>query len=224
MKKSNTISFILLLITVSLFFSSFLSFGCSNEVGIKDGMVIKHIHSLSIYPEEIPTKLTFTKSSENTFHVNWRWGGSIGDTGSWDVTISSNIVSNMHNWGPENDSHNWAWIYTDVALNDQITIFNVIKQMNTGDGDTVYNITGEAMHGAMEVWVLEDQFESEVWYEKERGFLVNGTNKHSTGWETFEFVSVSVSKPGIPGYSYLLVLGIITTVSIIIIKKKKFLE
>ncbi|MFX1549283.1 MAG: hypothetical protein ACFFB9_02915 [Promethearchaeota archaeon] len=219
MRKTNLSKTLLFIITFTIFFPYFLPISYSNEIGIQSGLHINHLHSLSIYPEEIPTTLTFTKTSENIFHVKWRWGSPFDDTGSWDVNISTNIVSNMQNWGPENDSHNWAWIYTDIVLNDQIIIFNVMKEMNTGDGDTLYNVTGEAMHGTIEVWVLEDEFGSEVWYEKERGFLVNGTNKHSTAWEKFDFVSVSVDQ-GIPGYSYFLLFGAILGFGVLLIRYK----
>ncbi|MFW9942369.1 MAG: hypothetical protein ACFFFT_15125 [Candidatus Thorarchaeota archaeon] len=221
MKKTNLSKFLLLIITFVISFAPFLMIGYSNEIGIPNGLNVNHIHSLSILTEEIPTTLTFTKSSEDIIHVKWKWGGSIDGTGSWDVNINTNIVSNMQNWGPDDDSHNWAWIYTDVSLNDQITIFNVIKQMNTGNGDTVYNITGEAMYGSMEVWVLEDIYGSELWYEQERGFLVNGTNKHSTGWEVFEFVNAGIPTPGVlPGYSFFLLFGAILGFGLVMIKYK----
>ena len=219
MKKSNIISFFLLLITVSLFFSSFLTFGCSSEVGIKDGMVVKHIYRISMLDEDIPTKFTFNKKSSDTFHVKWKYGGSIGMTGSWDVDVSTSIVSNMETFGPNDGTHNHAWIWTDVSLNDQVLIFNFFSY-----SDHLFNITGEAMHGSMEVWQLEDDEGSVVWYEKTEGFLVNGTFRYSSDSQKYTFVSASVPKPGIPGYNYLLVLGIITAIAIIMIKKQRILK
>ena len=218
MKKSNIITFILLLITVSLFFSSFLSFGRSNEVGIKDGMVVKHIYRISMLDEDIPTKFTFNKKSSDTFHVKWKYGGSIGMTGSWDVDVSTSIVSNMETFGPNDGTHNHAWIWKDVSLNDQVLIFNFFSY-----SDHLFNITGEAMHGSMEVWQLEDEEGSVVWYEKTEGFLVNGTFRYSSDWQKYTFVSASVpdGNTGIPGYSYVLILGIIAIVSIILMKKQK---
>ena len=218
MKKSNIISFFLLLITVSLFFSSFLTFGCSSEVGIKDGMVVKHIYRISMLDEDIPTNFTFTKKSSDIFHVVWEYGGSIDMIGSWDVDVSTSIVSNMLMFGPDVGTHNHAWIWTDVSLNDQVLIFNFFS-----NSDHLLNITGEAMHGSMEVWQLEDDEGSVVWYEKTQGFLVNGTFRYSSDWQKYTFVSVSVPNPnqGIPGYNYLLILGIITIISIILMKKQK---
>jgi hypothetical protein len=59
-----------------------------------------------------------------------------------------------------------------------------------------------------------------VWYEKERGFLVNGTFKYSSSWQKYSFVSATVD-PGIPGYNYFLLFGAILGCGIILIKYRQ---
>ncbi len=225
MKKSNLMKSLLVVITSSILFSFFLPIAYSNEIGIFDGMYVKHIHFLSTYPEDIPTTLTWTKMSDDIFHVNWEWEGSIDDTGSWDVNITTRIISNVVNWGPVN--HTAFWIYTDASLNDQIIIPNIYLDYPNGE-DTTFNITGEAMYGSMAVWQLEDAYGSVLLFEKTKGFLVNGTISHLTNYETFEFVETNAFDPpedtgngAIPGYSYLLLVGIIASISIILIIKQK---
>ena len=78
------------------------------------------------------------------------------------------------------------------------------------------------------VWVLEDEYGSVVWFEKTIGFLVNGTFRYNTDWQTFEFAETNAfgssgdtGDGAIPGYNYLILVGIIAIVSIIIIKKQK---
>ncbi|MFX1531048.1 MAG: hypothetical protein ACFFBC_08045 [Promethearchaeota archaeon] len=234
MIKRNIIKSIILILIFSLFFSHFIAIGYSNEVGITNGMVIKHIHSLSMaqIPEEVPTTLTFSKTSDVIMHADWKWGGSWDETsGDWDVNVNTRLVSNvfcerfrwvLKRWSLRDGSHNLMWIHTNVSLNDQVIIFNFCKDITTAVGDTIFNITGEAMHGSMEVWELEDAYGSVCWYEKARGFLVNGTFRYLTDWEIFEFESVEYPQPnpGIPGYNYFFVVSIISIISIVLIKKK----
>ena len=219
MKRSGSLKLLLLLLVISLIFSNFLSIGYSNVVGIPNGLQVEHNYSTNQMPgETTPSTLTYTKPSNDIIHITNYLGGSIDDTGSWDVNASSRIISNQENFGPFNDDHSVFWIYTDVSLNDQIVMCNIWKGVHTGVGDTTFNITGEAMLDTMEVWVLEDAFGSELWYEKERGFMVNGTIIHGGDHNKYEFISAGV--PVIPGYSFLLIIGIIATISIIIIKKR----
>lgn len=224
MKKSNLAKFFLLLITFSIFLSHFFAIGYSDEVGITNGLVVKHNYSTNMMPDTITlSKLTYTFPSSDIIHIVNYLGGDIKDTGSWDVDTSTRIISNQENFGPFNGDHSVFWIYTDVALDDQIVMCNIWKAVHSGftNGDTTFNITGEAMHGTMEVWVLEDEYGSEVWYEKERGFMVNGTLKHLTDYNTYEFVSAGIPKPAVPGYSFFLLIGVIAIVSIILIRKQK---
>ncbi len=234
MNKSKLTNNIFLFIIFSLFFSNIVAIGYSNEVGITDGMYIKHFLTQHSHLDGWPTTLTFSKTSDDLFHVTWRWE-SPSDMGSghWDVTISTNIVSNMDNFGPPDDSHNGCWIYINASLNDQIIMYNHPKESYTGDGDTVYNITGEysitggTMDVSMEVWELEDAFGSVLWYEKSKGFLVNGTNRYNAYWEKYEFIETNAfSSPegGIPGYNYFFLFGLLLVSAIVILKNKSIRE
>ncbi|MFX0039118.1 MAG: hypothetical protein ACFFB9_02905 [Promethearchaeota archaeon] len=221
MKRSNTKKSILFIVIFSMFFSYFLAIGYSNVVGIPEGFQLKQIMSLKQVPEPFPSTYTFTYTSSDLLHIENYLGGIIDDTGSWDVNTTTRIVSNTLNFGPSIGDHSVFWIYTDVALNDQIVMCNLWLDAHTGSGDTGFNITGEAMHGTMEVWILEDEFGSEVWYEKERGFMVNGTLQHSGDYNKYEFVSASVpSPPAVPGYNCVLIITVIAIVTIMIIKKQ----
>jgi hypothetical protein len=142
------------------------------------------------------------------------------------VNTSTRIVSNLNNFGPENGEHCIFWIYTDVSLDDHINISNIWKAVHTGNGDTEFNITGETTHGTMNVWILEDQYGSEVWYEKTKGFLVNGTFTFSGDYHTYEYVSHSFPSTGnggpvIPGYDLLLILGVTSLIGINLIKQNR---
>ena len=228
MNKSKLTNNIFLFIIFSLFFSNIVAIGYSNEVGITEGMYVKHFLTQHNHLDGWPSTLTFSKTSEDLFHVSWRWEDpSTMGTGSWDVTISTNLVSNMDNFGPDDDSHNGCWIYIDASLNDSIIMFNHPKKLDTGAGDTVYNITGETTYKSMAVWELEDAFGSVLWYEKSKGFLVNGTNRYSAFWEKYEFIETNAfSSPeeGIPGYNYFFLFGLLLVSAIVILKNKSIRE
>jgi len=222
MNKSKLTNYIFLLIIFSLFFSHIIAIGYSNEVGITNGMYVNHTHSDHSMMVGHPTTVTFSKTSDEFFHVEWWWGGSYQMTGSWDVNINTRIISNMQNFGPTDGSHTPFWIYTDVSLNDQIIIYNHYQ-----GGDTVFNITGEAMYGSMEVWELRDAFGSVVWYEKSKGFLLNGTQRYLTDWQKFEFEGTNAfSKKAeiIPGYNYFFLIGLLLVSAIVILKNKSIRE
>lgn len=231
MKKSKLTHSIFLLTIFSLFFSHIIAIGYSNEVGITNGMYVNYINSDSYRPGElIPSTVTFSKTSDEIFHVEWKWEGSYNILGSWDVNISTRIVSNMQTFGPKEGSHDVVWIYTDVSLNDQIIMYNHILDVNDGlgNGDTVFNITGEAMYDTMEVWELRDAFGSVIWYEKSKGFLLNGTHRYLTDWQKFEFEGTNAfSKAGIPGilgYNYFFLIGLLLVSAIVILKNKSIRE
>jgi hypothetical protein len=215
MKKFTLKKIIVLFSFFLIFLPNFITIGYSNEIGITNGIYVNHTYRFHSYPEDLPSSLTFTKTSNDVFHVVWYLGGSLDVTGSWDVEINTRVVSNMVNFGPDNGDHNFAWIYTDFSLNDQIMIFNFLSS-----NDHLFNITGEAMHGSMEVWVLEDDEGSLVWYEKTKGFLVNGTFRDQSAWQKFSFESFSIPQPGISGYNYFLLLGCIFGFGTILIKYK----
>ena len=224
MKKSKLAEISLFLITFSILFSHFLAIGYSAVVGIPNGLKVKHNYSTNAMPGIItPSTLTYTLPSSDIIHIVNYLGGDIDDTGSWDVSTSTRIISNQENFGPFDNDHSVFWIYTDVSLNDQIVMCNIWKGVHTGVGDTTFNITGEAILDTVDVWVLEDAYGSELWYEKERGFLVNGSMIHIGDYNMYEFVSAGVPKPtpGIPGYSFVLVISIIAIVSIIVIRRQK---
>ncbi len=215
------------LITSSILLSCFLSVAYSNEIGIFDGMYVNHTYTLSPMPgTEIPMTLTFLKISEDIFRIENELKAPINDDGSWDVNITTRIISNVVNFGPFNGNHSVFWIYTDISINDQFPMCNIWRCVHGFDGDVLFNVTGEAMLGSMAVWVLEDDYGSILWFEKTKGFLVNGTINHLTDWNSYEFVSTNAFDPpedtdgaAISGYSYLLLIGIIASVSIILIKK-----
>ena len=148
------------------------------------------------------------------FHIKWYFGGSWDVEGFWDVNTSTRIVSNQQSPGPDNGDHDHSWIWTDISLDDQILIFNFFSSV-----DHLFNVTGEAMHGTMDCWILEDDYGSKVWYEKERGILINGTFKYSTNWQKYTFVSAALTS-GIPGYDYFLLFGAMLGCGIILIKFK----
>ncbi|MFX1554107.1 MAG: hypothetical protein ACFFBV_09285 [Promethearchaeota archaeon] len=225
MKKSNLMKSLLVIITSSIFFSCFLPIAYSDEVGIFDGMEVKHTYTLSQMPgTEIPMIFTFSKLSDDMFHIENELKAPIYDTGSWDVNISTRVISNVKKFGPDEGDHAVFWIYTDVSLNDQFLMCNLWKGQLSPPGDTLFNVTGEAMHGSMAVWILEDAYGSELWYEKTKGFFVNGTISYAPEWNHYEFVETNAlrtSGAAIPGYSYLFLISIIIAVSIIILKKQK---
>lgn len=221
MQKSNLIKSLLLLISFSIIFSSLITIGYSHEVSIPNGLVVNHIYRISMTPEHFPSNFTYTIKSNELIHVDWLLGGphsSFEETGSWDVNINTRVVSNMLNFGPDNGDSGFTWIYTNISLNDQFLMFNFFS--NT---DHLFNVTGEVIHGSMEVWQLEDAEGSVVWYEKTLGFLVNGTFRYQSGWQSYEFIDYSVPPPqesGIPGYSYFLLFGAFFGIGIILIKHK----
>lgn len=230
MNKRNFMKYCILGITILICFSHLLAISYSNEVGITDGMYIKHTYTCSQYPGHssscgtiflvgVDSTLKFSKTSNDIFHVEWEWKDCA--TNSWDVNSSTRIVSNNGHisWGPDDDSHNFEWIYTDVSLDDQILLFNFWKYT-----DAIFNITGEAMLGSREVWQLEDVYGSVVWYDKVDGFLVNGTFRYLTDWEKFEFIEIGSSNSGtpfIPGYNILLLLGVLFLTGCILITNRK---
>jgi hypothetical protein len=216
MKKCWSIRIFLFIIISSIFFSNFLAFGYSNEVGITDGLVVNHLYRYYSVDEIVPSRFTFTKRPDQMFHIKWYFGGSWDVGGFWDVNTSTRIVSNQESPAPDNGDHDHSWIWTDVSLDDQILIFNFFSNV-----DHLFNVTGEAMHGSMAAWILEDNYGSEVWYEKERGILLNGTFKApATGWQKYWFVSAAVAA-GIPGYNYFLLIGAILGCGIILIKYRQ---
>ncbi len=219
MKRSNSIKKFLLLVVYLIFLSNFLAIGYSSVVGIPNGLVVTHDLSSSVMPTH-RSRLTFTQPSTDIMRVRWWLGSPINDLGSWDADTSSRVVSNSQNFGLYNGSYDCFWIHTDISLNDSLILCSIWKWVHTGDGDTIYNVTGEAMHDDVgEVWVLEDAAGREVWYEKSRGFLVNGTFRYGGDYHTYDFVSAGV--PGIPGYDYFLLFSVIAIVSIIMVKKRK---
>ncbi len=219
MKRSNTIKILFSLVLCSIFFSNFLTVGYSTGVEIPGGLQVVHNLSSSVMQTHRST-VTFTRPTSDIIHVVWYLGDPIDDTASWDVNIHTRIVSNSQTFGLWDGEHSFFWIYANVSLDDQLVLSNIWKHIHAADGNAVYNVTGEGMHGSMDCWILEDAYGSELWYEKQRGFLVNGTSTYSTDYHTYELVSAGI--PGIPGYNFLLLVSIIAIVSIIIIKKRKF--
>lgn len=224
MNKSKLTNYIFLSIIFSLLFSHLIVISYSNETGITDGMYVKHRRSESSIPGGRTTILTFSNTSDDIFHVTWEWVGF--STGSWDVNISTNIVSNSIQPAPANGYHNAFWIYTDVSLNDSIILYNY-----DWGSDTVYNITGEATYLSMAVWELKDAFGSVLWYEKSKGFFVNGTNRYLTDWEKYEFLETNAlpeagdpGDPGIPGYNYFFLIGLLLVSALVILKNKSIRE
>ena len=228
MNKSKLTNNIFLFIIFSLFFSHIVAIGYSNEVGVTDGLYVKHFYSSDMGPAGFPTTLTISRLSDTRFFVAWNWEGDGDGTGHWVVTLSTNIVSDRDGHAPHDGYHNWAWIFNHSSLNDHITLYNFGKQRETGNGDTVYTITNETMYDSMEIWVLKDAFGSEIWYEKSKGFLVNGTFQYLTYWEKFEFVetnafdtAVEEEEGGeIPGYNYFFLIGLLLASAIVILRYK----
>ncbi|MFX0007549.1 MAG: hypothetical protein ACFFA7_16505 [Promethearchaeota archaeon] len=218
MKRSNAIKGFLSLIMCSILFSNFLMIGHSNVVSIPNGLQVVHNLSSSVMPTHKST-LIFTRRSSEIMHITWRLGTPINDVGFWDSNTSTRIASNNQNFGVFNDTHDCFWIHTDISIDDSIIMCNIWKWVHTGNADTIFNVTGEGMHDTMDCWILKDSFGSEVWYEKQRGFLVNGTSKYSTDYHTYELVSAGV--PSVPGFSYFLLISATVIVSIIIVEKRK---
>jgi len=222
MNKSKVANYIFLSIIFSLLFSHIVAIGYSNETGMTDGMYVKHRISKSSMQGDKGTTLTVSKTSDDIFHVTWQIAGS-SSTGSWDVNISTNIVSNASNPAPGEGSHNGFWIHIDVSLNDEIMLYNVDKGT-----DAVFTITGETTYKSMAVWELEDAFGSVVWFEKSKGFYVNGTTRYLTSWEKLEFVETNAlpeaGDPGIPGYNYFFLIGLLLVSAIVILKNKSIRE
>ncbi|MFX1326638.1 MAG: hypothetical protein ACFE91_00650 [Promethearchaeota archaeon] len=225
MKKSTLMKSLLVLVTSSILLSCFLPIGYSNKVGIFDGMYVDHIYTVSrMSGVEVDMTLTFTRPSEDTVHIVNKLKSPINDIGSWDVNTSTRIISNVQNFGPFSGNHSVFWIYTDISLTDQFPMCNIWRCVHGFDGDVLFTVTDEAKHGSMAIWQLEDAYGSVLWYEKTRGFLVNGTINHNEDWNSYEFVSTNALDSGdaaIPGYSYFLLIGIIAGVSFILIRKQK---
>lgn len=223
MNKSKVANSIFLVIIFSLFFSHIIAIGYSNELGITDGMYIKYIFDSSTRRFEnldpLPGTATYTKTSDEIIHVDWKWALCESNCiGSWDVSTSTRIVSNNDGSSPSawDGGHDWSWIFTDVFLNDQITIYNLLN-----GSDVVYTITDEANYDSMAVWQLEDDHESVLWYEKSKGFFVNGTFRSKTSWAKFEFEGTNaLGKAAIPGYNYIFLIGLLLVSAIVLLKHK----
>ncbi|MFX1554134.1 MAG: hypothetical protein ACFFBV_09425 [Promethearchaeota archaeon] len=217
----------LLIILIGLF-SQFISYGRSAPSGIFDGLYISHIHSLSTYPEEIPTNLSYTHVSGDIYHVEWAWGGSIGSTGSWDVNINTRIVSNVQVFGPPNGSHPAFWIHTNISLYDEI--ISSCALTSAGTFTISNNLVIPYGNISINIWEMTDPDNTKVWYEKSTGILLNGTFRKGTiHWESFEYVDTNAvfteatipSDGGtIPGYNYFLLISMFCLIGIIIIQYK----
>ena len=219
MKKSNLIKLFLMFFTFSIFFSHFARIGYSNGVGIFNGLYVGHTLYISAMPgEPIPMTMTFNKTSEDTFNIVNELKDPINDIGSWDVNVNTRIISNVVNFGPFEGNHSVFWIYNNVSLNDQVTMCNIYMCVHGLDGDVVFNVTGEAMHGSMGVWQLKDDYGSVLYYEKTIGFLVNGTIKHLTDFNVYKFESTNAFAlpPGIPSYMLIIIVPVIGVVSIVL--------
>jgi hypothetical protein len=218
-----------LLITLVSLFSQFIGYGYSADTGIFDGLIIKHIHSLSIYPEEIPTNLTYTHISGDNYHVEWAYGGSINLTGTWDVNVDTRIVSNMQVFGPDNGSVSSFWIPINISLHDQVLSSCAYAF------DNLYDISDELVipygNKSIGVWEITDAANSRVWFEKSTGILLNGTYWYQGNWETFKFVETNAvfekatipstsSDEGIPGYNFIFVISMVCLIGIILIQYK----
>jgi len=190
MNKSQTIKTIFLLISLLSIFSSFIQFGSSYEIGIFNGMYVNHTYTSSAMPDEVPMTLTFSKLTDDMFHIENELKDPINDVGSWDVNTTTRVISNVVNFGPFDGDHSVFWIYTNISIDDQFMMCNIWKGVHNGftNGDTLFNVTGEALHGTMAVWQLEDVYGSILWYEKTKGFLVNGTLMYLTDWNNYEFI------------------------------------
>jgi hypothetical protein len=228
MKKSKLMKILLGFISFSIFFSCFLPIAYSDDVGIFDGMIVEHQFRRSIQTGVSSMELTFTEISEEMFHIYIVLGWPANMVGSWDVNTTTRIASNVVPpgtvFGPFESNHSVFWIYTDISLNDQIRMCNIWRCVHGYNGDVLFNVTGEATHGSMNVWILEDAYGSELWYEKTKGFLVNGTINHLTDWYNYTFVDTNAldvpAGPAIPGYGYFLLIGAISVIGIIIIRSK----
>jgi len=239
MNKSKLTNNIFLLIIFSLFFSHIVAIGYSNEVGVTDGMYVKYFYTSDMEPVGFPTTLTISRVSDAVYHVGWRWEyPSHAGTGNWDVTLSTNIVSNRDGHAPHDGFHNWAWIYSDSSLDDHITLYSFSTQRQIGYGDVVYTISDEynitigTMNETMEVWELTDAHGSVLWYEKSKGFFVNGTSQNLPYWEKFVFIETNafpkaeeeVEEGLIPGYNYFFLIGLLLVSAIVILKNKSIRE
>lgn len=71
----------------------------------------------------------------------------------------------------------------------------------------------------MEVWQLEDDYGSVVWYEKSNGFLVNGTFIWGVSWyEKFEFEGINFGNAAIPGFNCIFLIGLLLVSAIVVLK------
>ncbi len=201
-----------------VFLSVFLSIGLANECGLKDGLTIKYLHDFSIYPGETETELTFTETTDNIYKVDWYWGGNYDITGSWLENTDTRIVSSMQNFGPENGAYTWSWIHTDVAVGDNITMFNYLRFDAEAELHTNYTVTGESTHEKMGVWILEDQYGGVAQYEKTYGFLVNYSATYLSEWETFKFVETNAFDK-IPGFNIPILIALIGITSLVMFRK-----
>ncbi|MFX1379623.1 MAG: hypothetical protein ACFFA4_11090 [Promethearchaeota archaeon] len=191
-------------------------------------MVVNHTLTLSAMPgQQISMSLTFSKISDDMFNIeNWL-KYPINDIGYWDINTTNRVISNVINFGPFEGNHSVFWIYTDVSINDQLKMCNIYRCVHGFDGDVIFTVTGEAMHETMRVWQLEDAYGSVLWYEKTKGFLVNGTINHLTDWNHYEFESTNALAvaPGMPLYLWIILISGIGAVAIIIaiviIRKRK---
>ena len=70
--KSKLVNYIFLVTIFSLFFSHIIAIGYSNEVGITDGMYVNYNTSNLYNKAGRQTTITFSKTSDEIFRVEWR--------------------------------------------------------------------------------------------------------------------------------------------------------
>ena len=217
--KTRWKKIILAVVLFSVFQSSLISISYANTCGLKNGIEVTLLHNISHYQFELETVLTFTKTTDEFYRVDWYWGGNFHDTGTWLTHIDTRVISGQETFGPENGGLCWSWIFTDVSIGENVTMYNYWRYHTVLEKHTNHTITGESTFESMEVWVLENEYGCVNLYEKTHGFLVNASCFYEDRWETFKFVKVV--HPMIPGYSVPIIIVLAGIMSLILYRKVK---
>ncbi len=221
--KSKTKKLILVIILFGIFQSVLISLGSANGLGIYDGLSVDYIINGGSDPDGyLELTITWSDIIANKFQGTWDFTNMTYDTGQWLVDKTTRIVSSLEGPGPPPSEHTYLWIFTNVTSGQNVTLSNpVISYGTIYNGDRNYTVTDcNATHDDMEIFVLEDtEHDSVLRYNKEFGFLVNGTMNYESDWLKFIYVGTNAYK--IPGFSLPILIALIGITSLVLLRKFK---
>jgi len=201
--------------------------------GLIDGLYIRHNATFSmIGPVALESNFTFNEYLPNVFNVTWNLDV---ETGTWTDNALTRIMSYVDTFSPNFGVgfHDPSWIPLNVSLNDYVPI------SVDGIGDRIFevidllrqNLPG---YGVVEVWWLQDTIDpnSNAFYEKSTGILLDGIFFYPAGNYTFQFIATNAPfqyytppDQGIPGFNLIVLIAVFSVLSVaIIIQRKKIIN